>query len=259
MNLPQRDPQHLPQAYRIIEIRVENSTVRSFVLDGAMACAPGQFVMAWLPGLDEKPFSLSYADPITITVARVGPFTTALHVLAPGDRLWLRGPFGRGFSIDDGPLVLVCGGCGAAPLGYLAEVARQAGRVVHVVLGARSAETLFFRERLTGLGCIVHLATDDGSVGFEGTAVECAASLLAGGAISAGSLYACGPEPMLEGVYALAQVHQLPCQLSYEAYMRCGIGVCGSCAREGRLVCWDGPVLHQPPGCQRRPTPNGST
>ena len=251
MNLPQRDPQQLPQAYRISEVRVENTAVRSLVLDGSMVCVPGQFAMAWLPGLDEKPFSLSCADPITVTVARVGPFTTALHALASGDRLWLRGPFGRGFSVERGPLMFVCGGCGAAPLGYLAEVARRAGHMVHAVLGARSAEMLFFEERLAALGCVVHLATDDGSAGFRGTAVECAASLLADGGTPVGSLYACGPEPMLEAVYALAQTQRLSCQLSYEAYMRCGIGVCGSCAREGKLVCWDGPVLRQPPRCHR--------
>jgi len=153
--------------------------------------------------------------------------------------------------------MLVCGGCGAAPLGYLAEMACQTGHVVHVVLGARSAEALFFRERLIALGCVVHLATDDGSTGFEGTAVECAASLLAGGGTSVRSLYACGPEPMLEAVYALGQGHQLPCQLSYEAYMRCGIGVCGSCAREGQLVCWDGPVFPKPPGRQGQCSPPG--
>ena len=236
------DQAHLPQAYRIVEVRVENPTVRSFVLDGQMEATPGQFVMAWLPGLDEKPFSLSGADPIMIAVARVGPFTTAMHALAAGDRLWLRGPLGQGFLLCPGTLLLVGGGCGAAPLLYLAQVANQAGRAVHVVLGARTADGLFFQDRFSGLGCAVHLATEDGSAGQKGTAIAAAAALLGQGNPEVDTLYACGPEAMLDAVRQLACAHHLPCQISYEAYMRCGIGVCGSCARNGWLVCRDGPV-----------------
>ena len=241
------DRGQLPQPYRIVEIRIENPTVRTFVLEGAMRATPGQFIMAWLPGLDEKPFSLSGADPLAITVARVGPFTTAMHSLSPGDCIWLRGPFGHGFSLSNSPLMLICGGCGAAPLFYLAEVARQDGHDVHVVLGARTAKGVFFGARYAALGCTVHVATDDGSAGHKGTAIDLAALLLKGGQVAAGTIYACGPEPMLDAVYLLSRDWELSCQLSYEAYMRCGFGVCGSCARSGRLVCKDGPVFSQPP------------
>ena len=237
----------LPRAYRIVQRQVENPTVCTLVLDGEVTASPGQFVMAWLPGRDEKPFSLSSAKPIAFTVARVGPFTTAMHALSTGHRIWLRGPYGRGFALCNGPLLLVSGGCGAAPLGYLAQVARREGREVHAVLGARAGEGLFFQSRLADLGCIVHLATDDGSAGQQGTATDMAASLLRGGSVAIDTLYACGPEPMLEAAYRLAQNHGLPCQLSYEAYMRCGMGVCGSCARDGQLVCRDGPVFPRPP------------
>jgi dihydroorotate dehydrogenase electron transfer subunit len=247
MHPPALDRGHLPQAYRIAEVRVENPTTRSYVLDGRIAATPGQFVMTWLPGLDEKPFSPSCINPLTLTVYRVGPFTTAMHTLVTGDRVWLRGPFGRGFSLCDGPLMLVGGGCGAPPLLHLAEVARQAGRQVHAVLGARTAAYLLFQDRFADLGCAVHVATDDGSAGHAGTSIDLAASLLNGGNAPADTLYVCGPEPMLDAAYHLARAHRLPCQLSYEAYMRCGIGVCGSCALNGCLVCRDGPVFQQPP------------
>ena len=244
------DRGQLPEPYRIVEVRIENSTVRTFVLQGAKVAAPGQIVMAWLPGLDEKPFSLSGADPLAITVARVGPFTTAMHNLSPGDRIWLRGPFGHGFSPCDGSLMLICGGCGAAPLFYLAEVARRDRHKVHVVLGARTAQGVFFQARYAALGCTVHVATDDGSAGHRGTAIDLAALLLKGGQVAASTIYACGPEPMLDAVYLLSRDWKLPCQLSYEAYMRCGFGVCGSCAHHGRLVCTDGPVFSRPPVAQ---------
>jgi dihydroorotate dehydrogenase electron transfer subunit len=238
---------HLPRPYTIREVRVENPTTRTFVLDGDMGAVPGQFVMAWLPGLDEKPFSLSTSTPVALTVDRVGPFTAAMHELSAGDRIWLRGPLGQGFTLCQGPLLIVSGGCGVAPLHDLAQVARQAGRQVVAVLGARTAEGLIYPDRFAGMGCAVAIATDDGSAGEKGTAIDGASAILQHGTTPVDTLYACGPEPMLEAAYHLAQVHGLPCQLSYEAYMRCGIGVCGSCAREGCLVCRDGPVFRSPP------------
>ena len=75
--------------------------------------------MAWLPRFDEKPFSLVDADPVTITVAAVGPFTGFLHGLGPGDRVWLRGPFGHGFKSSEGPVLAVGGGYGVAPISFL--------------------------------------------------------------------------------------------------------------------------------------------
>jgi dihydroorotate dehydrogenase electron transfer subunit len=243
-------PGDLPLAHTIAEVRVETPTIRTFVLDGDIVAAPGQFVMAWLPRLDEKPFSLSSTTPIALTVDRVGPFSTALHALSPGDRLWLRGPYGRGFTLPggNGSLLLVSGGCGVAPLLYLAQVARKAGYAIHIALGARSASGLLLEEQFAALGCDVHLATDDGSAGRQGTSLDLAASLMASNHLAPAGLYACGPESMLEGVYRLAQTHSLPCQLSYEAYMRCAIGVCGSCVHGDRLVCRDGPVFGLPPG-----------
>jgi dihydroorotate dehydrogenase electron transfer subunit len=246
-------PGNLPQPYPIAEVRTETPAIRTFVLDGEIEAQPGQFVMAWLPRLDEKPFSLSGASPIALTVDRVGPFSTAMHGLAPGDRLWLRGPYGRGFKFVEGPLLLVSGGCGVAPLLYLAQVARQAGHDVYTVLGARTATGLLLQDQFAALDCTVHIATDDGSAGAQGTSPDRAASLLETGSFSPACLYACGPEPMLEGVYCLAQAHGLPCQLSYEAYMRCALGVCGSCARGDRLVCRDGPVFTQPPAATSHP------
>jgi dihydroorotate dehydrogenase electron transfer subunit len=99
---------------------------------------------------------------------------------------------------------------------------------------------VFFAERFEALGARVWITTDDGSRGERGLVTGPAGRLLAGGGYRA--LYACGPEPMLAALEGLAAAHDLPAQLSYERYMRCGLGVCGSCAQEGWLVCADGPV-----------------
>ncbi|MGD8463917.1 MAG: dihydroorotate dehydrogenase electron transfer subunit [Anaerolineae bacterium] len=241
----------MPQATRIAGVHDESGRVRTFVLDLHLAADPGQFVMIWLPGLDEKPFSLVRAAPVTLTISRVGPFSSAIHGLSPGDRLWLRGPLGRPFTLPESHapaseprILLIGGGYGVAPLYFLAERALTSRWAVHIVIGARTAADLVFADRFAALGAGVSLTTDDGSRGQRGVATDAAEVLLDRAAYQ--TLYACGPEPMLDAVERLARKRGLPAQLSYERYMRCGFGVCGSCAQRGWLVCRDGPVRHVP-------------
>jgi dihydroorotate dehydrogenase electron transfer subunit len=243
----------LPRVARVVSVTDESPRVRTYTLDLDLVAAPGQFVMAWLPGVDEKPFSLVSACPVTLTVARVGRFTEAVHALQAGDRIWIRGPLGRPFTLPErcsypqagdslpcASCLLVAGGYGVAPLYFLANQALAAGWQVDAVIGARTAADVVFAGRFRDLGARTTITTDEGSQGEPGIATQAAARLLAHGAYAA--LYACGPEPMLAAVEQLALSHRLPAQLSYERYMRCGFGVCGSCARDGWLVCRDGPV-----------------
>lgn len=234
------EPQ-LPHAYHIEHVIEENEATRTYLLDGNMEAMPGQFVMAWLPGIDEKPFSLADAHPIALTVARVGPFTTTLHELAVGDCIWLRGPFGTGFTPDSGPALLVAGGYGSAPLSFLARSLREAGQDVCVALGGRTASALLLKHRFLNLGCVVYLATEDGSEGSKGMATNLAERLM--NHIAFKAVYACGPNAMLDALADILRQRGLPGQLSYEAYMRCGIGICGSCTHDSQLVCRDGPVF----------------
>jgi dihydroorotate dehydrogenase electron transfer subunit len=236
----------LPQRARVVSITAENARVRTLVFDQCVEAGPGQFVMAWLPGVDEKPFSLVCADPVTLTIARVGPFTTAVQTLEPGDSLWLRGPLGHPFSLAPSlpahpfPILLVAGGYGAAPLYFLAQRAVAVNRAVTVVSGAQTSRDVLFARRFAALGARVVVTTEDGSLGIQGLATDAVAGLL--DETGCQCIYACGPEPMLEAVEKLAHDHNLPAQLSYERYMRCGFGVCGSCAQGDWLVCRDGPV-----------------
>jgi dihydroorotate dehydrogenase electron transfer subunit len=239
----------LPRKARIVGLKDESPQVRTLVLDLSLEAEPGQFVMAWLPGVDEKPFSLVHAVPVVLTIARVGPFTAAVHTLGIGDRLWIRGPLGQGFTLPGSPIpdprpsiLLVGGGYGVAPLHFLAERALAAGWAVSMVIGARTAIDVVFAERFAVLGARVVVITEDGSLGQRGVATDAARRLL--GEADYQGLYACGPEPMLAAVEELARDHSLPAQLSYERYMRCGFGVCGSCVQAGWLVCRDGPVRH---------------
>ncbi|MCJ7621281.1 MAG: dihydroorotate dehydrogenase electron transfer subunit [Anaerolineae bacterium] len=228
------------QAMRIAETAHLTDHVKTFTLDGQLSAHPGQFVMVWLPGVDEKPFSLVDDDPVTLAVANVGPFSGRLHELEAGDRLWLRGPFGRGFEIAGERLFLVGGGYGVAPLAFLASRAAHAHRKVAVV-GAATGDDLFFQDRLAKAGCEVVLVTEDCSAGEGGLCTDIAERLLTEEAFDV--VYGCGPEGMLDKIEELCQRQGIPGQLSKEAYMRCGMGVCGSCQRSGLLVCRDGPVF----------------
>jgi dihydroorotate dehydrogenase electron transfer subunit len=234
------------KALRIIDRIQENPKTITIVLDHALDAKPGQFCMLWLPGVDEKPFSIAGPDPLMFTVSRVGPFSDAVHALSKGARLWVRGPFGTGFTIGAVRALLVGGGYGAAPLYFLARQLREAGAHVVAALGARTSSALLFRDRFGGLGVPVHAATEDGSIGTHGQVTETVAQLLGSGLFD--RLYACGPEAMLAALEAQCREAHLDGELSHEAYMRCGVGLCGSCEHDSRLVCMDGPVFAVPVG-----------
>ena len=164
--------------------------------------------------------------------------------------MWLRGPLGTPFRLPPsdqapGDLLLVGGGYGIAPMSFLVEQAVKAGWGVDVVIGARTAADVFYVDRFKTMGAEVWVTTEDGSLREQGLATDAARRLLDRREYQ--GLYACGPEPMLEAVASLGLSRGIPAQLSYERYMRCGLGVCGSCSRQGWLVCRDGPVRHVVP------------
>jgi len=251
---PGRGPVQLHRAFRIKRVIPEDHAGVTLILDSALPAQPGQFIMAWLPGVEERPFALMDDDPASLTVASVGPFTRALCALRPGDRLWLRGPFGNGFTLQGHRHLLLGGGSGAATLALLAKRARSQGYEVVAILGARTAELLILPWRFEELGCHVILATDDGTLGYHGTVLNAASDLLVPPSPPWGegrgegehwphAVCACGPEPMLRALASQAEALHLPCWVSMERIMKCGIGLCGSCHCGDRLVCADGPVF----------------
>ena len=245
----------LPQPFPMTDIRAENATTKTFILDGSLTADPGQFVMAWLPGLEDKPFSLLNADPISLTIAAVGPFSRAVHQLGIGDLLWVRGPLGHGFRLpqDAGHLLLVGGGYGVAPMLFLTRLALAQGHQVSMVIGARSKDSLLLTNAFRELGVSLWLTTEDASAGIHGRVTDAVPRILHESPIRPTSVYACGSTPMLEAVAAQCRRHGLPVQLAWEAHMRCGIGLCGSCeVGDGWLTCLDGPVFGFDPAAGSR-------
>lgn len=237
--------------FTVAQSRIENPKVRTLIFDRPLAhCEPGQFVMTWLPGEGEKPFSITQDDPFAITVADVGAVSHSISQLQPGQKLWVRGPLGQGFAPAGKRHILVGGGYGAAPLSFLAtRLLRDEGEV-RVCLGARGADDLLLVDHLRAMGCSVAVATEDGSAGTSGLVTALVEAEISRGAEH---LYACGPMGMLLAVWEQADAAGFPAQLSFEAIVRCGIGLCGSCElpenicqkvgiAPGWLVCQDGPV-----------------
>jgi dihydroorotate dehydrogenase electron transfer subunit len=243
----------LPQSAFITKIEQDNYRTKTFVLDMTLDGYPGQFAMVWLPRFDEKPYSLVSTDPVTFMVTAVGPFSRLVHGLAVGDQLWLRGPFGQGFQVPapQKRLALIGGGYGVAPLYWLARTQIGHAATLDVIVGARSAADILYVERFQQLAeaargtttVQLHITTEDGSAGTQGIVTATLELLLTQGAID--GIYACGPHGMLTALQQLGERFQIPTQLSWEAYMRCGIGICGACDHEGKVLCLDGPVLRR--------------
>jgi dihydroorotate dehydrogenase electron transfer subunit len=239
----------LPKALKIVDIRIENIHTKTLVLDDSLTATPGQFVMVWLPSLEDKPFSLADADPISLTVAAVGPFSRALHQLRVGDWLWVRGPLGHGYNFPPNPasdesILLIGGGYGVAPLLFLARQALAAHYHVSAIIGARSGLDLLLVSAFEALNVPLWLTTEDGSVGMKGRVTDAISLALAEFPGKPKTIYACGPTGMLEAVAARCAAENIPMQLGWEAHMRCGIGLCGSCeVGQGWLTCLDGPVF----------------
>lgn len=230
-----------PDVVRIRETVQETPSIKTFILDKKVANAlPGQFVMAWVPGVDEKPISISYFNPLGLTVQKRGPATERMHSMKEGDLLGVRGPYGKGFSLEARRALIVGGGCGVAPLGLLAETLDARGAEVTTVIGARTASELLFVKRAEKLGETI-VTTDDGTSGRKGFVTNVVEELLKSKKYD--KIYACGPERMLARLVPICE--GTPFEASMERHMKCGIGICGSCATDpsGLRVCRDGPVF----------------
>lgn len=171
----------------------------------------------------------------------VGRGTAALTKKLVGDCLSVLGALGNGFANPSGKVLLVGGGMGLAPLLCAAE-----NFSADVLIGGRTkAEVLFWQDEFRPHVEKFFITTDDGSYAKKGFAIDLLPEVLSAERYTA--VYTCGPEVMMRGVAKLAMNNNLPCQVSFEKRMACGLGACLSCSidtTEGRKkVCKDGPVF----------------
>jgi dihydroorotate dehydrogenase electron transfer subunit len=232
---------------------------------------PGQFVMVrkseGMEPLLARPLSVfgfqrqSSHSLMELLYRVAGRGTSLLSRMKPGEQLAVLGPLGRGFTFPDKikRVIFVAGGIGVAPLVYLLQsgiIAADSRRNIQkcFYLGARSSQLLAGLDRLEGL-CRLGICTDDGSLGHHGTVtalLESETGGVKGYDPSDTLIYACGPLPMIRSLATLLTDHPIPCQVSLEERMACGLGACLGCAvairgsdgtREYQRVCKDGPVF----------------
>lgn len=233
---------------KISKIADENFQIKTFYFDFKLGSRPGQFVMLWIPGIDQKPFSVAFDDGKTfgLTVFKRGPLTEKLFEMKVGDRVGILGPYGTSFTLKpDTRYIMVAGGYGAAPLGFIAEQLQQCNNVtIDFLLGARNKDLLIFEKKLAKITNLkLHIATDDGSKGHKGYVTEILEDII--GIRSASICVCCGPEPMEKKVLDICNQNNMDCEISIERHMKCGIGVCGQCAVDdlGICMCTHGPVV----------------
>jgi dihydroorotate dehydrogenase electron transfer subunit len=228
-------------------------TVRALTVEAkslARRAAPGQFVhiRCGAEHLLRRPISICdvNGDTVSLVVEVRGAGTEWLARREPGDMLDILGPLGNGFDTGGRRLLLVGGGIGVPPLLFAAKKATGEKRAI---LGFQTRRRILLEEEFKNACDEVFITTDDGSAGEQGLVTAPLKRLLDRGA--ADSVLACGPRPMLRAVAELASQYGVPCQVSMEERMGCGIGACLVCAcqtREGgelhmRHVCKDGPVF----------------
>jgi dihydroorotate dehydrogenase electron transfer subunit len=224
----------LPKTVSITERIVHNKTNVTLHLPIKFDFSPGQFLMIWVPGLDEKPYSIAGRDHngLMITVRRRGDFSNRLAAMKTGALVGVRGPYGKGFRLRE-DCCLVAGGIGLACLAPIAE--RFPG--APILYGENSADNAIYQKRFPN----TTFYTVDGSAGRRGFPTDDLESTLR--RRQCRMVYCCGPEPMLKKTIEICSTLGVSCQASIERYMKCAQGICGQCACGSVRVCVEGTVF----------------
>lgn len=214
---------------------------------------PGQFAQIKVEGSPEtflrRPISIHDINPerntIKLLIQIAGKGTMALSRLNAGDLLNLIYPLGNSFSLPEKgrkPL-LAGGGCGIAPLLFLARYLNRHGFIPDILLGFRNKDRIIEYDEYVELG-EVFLTTEDGSKGEKGFLTDHPVLKSSNYDI----IYCCGPDPMMKAIAKYCRQRNTTCEVSLENLMGCGIGACLCCVVEtvnGNLcTCVDGPVFN---------------
>lgn len=241
LDLTVKAVEHLNEKYVLLRL-TDNSPLPEML--------PGQFVEIKVEGSPNtylrRPISIHYVDrknnELWLLVATIGDGTKAMAALLPGEKMNVVLPLGNGFTISAGKTLLVGGGVGVAPLLYAGKAIKEFGGEPVFLLGARASKDLLELEKFREIGR-VFLTTEDGSEGEKGFVTNHSIWHQE----SFDRIEVCGPKPMMVAVARLARELSVPCEVSLENMMACGLGACLCCVEdtvEGHVcVCTEGPVF----------------
>ncbi len=233
---------------KIAGIENETNDIRTYSFRHSLNAKPGQFIMLTDFKSGEKPFSISDCteSDFSITVKRIGEFTTRLFQKRVGDYVSIRGAFGSSFFVSEGKVLLIGGGYAVPTFYFFAKVLRENGTEITLINGARTKDEHLFSQKFSGLGIKVINATDDGTFGEKGTSVDIAKKMLNNQRENERMfdfVYASGPEMMMKELQPF--LNNVEYEFLFERYMKCAIGICGNCTMDplGIRLCVEGPVL----------------
>ena len=221
----------------------------------AVQAKPGQFISVYSNDKSRvlpRPISICEIDreqgKLRIVYRVVGKGTEEFSKALAGDTFEILGPLGNGFPLEEAKgkrVLMVGGGIGVPPM---LQTAKEAEAEAVIVSGYRNND-LFLKEELENAGSL-YIATEDGSVGTKGNVLDA----IRENGIQADVMFACGPTPMLRALKQYAEEKNMPCWISMEEKMACGIGACLACVCQSKdvdahshvhnkRICKDGPVF----------------
>lgn len=224
----------------------------------AVSAMPGQFIMVRInEGIDpclRRPFSISGTEDggiVRVLYKTVGKGTLMLSNKRAGEELSILGPLGKGFKISDQNRhhFIVAGGIGVAPMFFISQVFKK--EEVTFLAGFRRSDEVITPD-LVGLKQDIYIATDDGSLGYNGRVTDLLIQEIEKHGNNDAGIYACGPLPMLKALSIIANKYKIPCNVSMETFMACGLGACQGCVVRApsdldtisyHHVCKEGPVF----------------
>jgi len=258
----------IPETAIIREIRQENDTISTFCLEltdktKPFTFHPGQFCMLSVPHCGEAAISISSSPGILprfdLSIRKAGELTAAMHTLQAGDQIGIRGPFGTAFPVETfsgANLLFIAGGIGLAPLKSVIDFALfrndledDGAQSITLLYGSRSPKDIAFTTAINewqkqGVSC--ELTVDRGNDSWQGH-VGLVTELLQNQSIGTKTkAMVCGPPLMIR--FVISQLTEMGCSsdsilTTLERHMKCGMGICGHCHLDGKLVCKDGPVF----------------
>ncbi len=225
------------------ELRIE----APFVTRNAQA---GQFIIFRVEADGERvPITIADVDRekgiLTVVFMAVGYSTKKLAELEVGDEILdVVGPLGKATEIENyGTVVCVAGGYGAAPCYLISKAFHDAGNKVHMIMGARNKDLLFWQDKMATACSELHIATDDGTLGHKGFVTEVLADIMKKEKVN--YVIAVGPMPMMRAVANLTKPEGIKTEASMNPIMIDGTGMCGACrvtvGGEVKFACIDGP------------------